>query len=354
MSLGSIMMDLRGLQLEPDERELLQHPLVGGIILFSRNFADVEQLQNLTREIHSLRNPPLLIAVDHEGGRVQRFRQGFCALPPCHSFGELYDQDHHLGLAAAEKAGWLMAVELLSVGVDFSFAPVLDVDRGISQVIGDRAFHSDPETVANLAKFYTRGMKRAGMAAIGKHFPGHGSVKEDSHHAVPVDKRRYEDVAMLDMIPFERLLKSHLQGIMPAHVIFSQVDDKPAGFSVPWLQGVLRQQLGFQGTIFSDDISMAGAEALGNYTQRAEAAITAGCDMVLICNNQDAAIKVLQTLEIESTPASQVRLIRMHGRKQKMTLSELHNDTEWLRVSEEIMSLEKTPELGFGDDEIHT
>jgi beta-N-acetylhexosaminidase len=348
------MLDLRGPELEPDERELLRHPLVGGIILFSRNYVDLEQLANLTREIHALRNPPLLIAVDHEGGRVQRFRQGFCALPACRCFGELYDQDKTAGLVMAEKAGWLMAMELLCVGVDFSFAPVLDVDRGISRVIGDRAFHSDPETVANLARSYIRGMKKAGMAAIGKHFPGHGSVKEDSHHAIPVDKRRYEDVAMLDMVPFERLAKSHLQGIMPAHVIFPQVDDRPAGFSVAWIEDILRQQLGFQGTIFSDDISMAGAEALGNYTRRAEAAITAGCDMVLICNNQEAAIKVLQTLEIESNPASQLRLVRMHGRKQSMTLPELHKDEQWQTTSEEIMSLEKAPELGFGDDEIQT
>jgi beta-N-acetylhexosaminidase len=354
LSLGPIMMDLRGLELEDDERKLLQDPLVGGIILFSRNFSDLDQLQNLTREIHALRKPPLLIAVDHEGGRVQRFRQGFCSLPACRAYGEIYDIDNKRGLELVEKAGWLMAIELLCVGVDFSFAPVLDVDRGISQVIGDRAFHHDPEAVANLAKYYIRGMKRAGMAAIGKHFPGHGSVVEDSHHAVPVDKRRYEDVAMLDMIPFERLAKQHLQGLMPAHVIFPQVDKKPAGFSKRWLQNVLRQQLGFQGAIFSDDISMTGAEALGNYTERAEAAITAGCDMVLVCNNQQAAISVLQTLKVENDPASQLRLIRMHGRKQKLTLTELHNDPEWMMVSEEIMSLDKAPELEFGDDEIQS
>lgn len=348
------MMDLRGPELEQDERELLRHPLVGGIILFSRNFADAGQLQNLTREIHALRTPPLLIAVDHEGGRVQRFRQGFCGLPPCRYYGNLYDRNKKAGLDAAEKAGWLMAVELLSVGVDFSFTPVLDIDRGISQVIGDRAFHSEPETVADLAKRYTLGMKKAGMAAIGKHFPGHGSVREDSHHAVPVDKRRYEDVAMLDMLPFERLVMTHLQGIMPAHVIFPSVDDKPAGFSKRWLQGILRQQLGFQGAIFSDDISMAGAEALGSYTERAFAAIAAGCDMVLVCNNREAAIKVLSTLKSAVNPASQVRLIRMHGRKQEMSLTELHNDRQWQLASTAILSLEQAPELGFGDDQIQT
>ncbi len=354
MSLGPIMMDLRGQALQQDERELLQHPLVGGIILFSRNYADPEQLENLTREVHSLRNPALLIAVDHEGGRVQRFRQGFCGLPPCRSLGELYEQDTRIGLAAAEKAGWLMAVELLSVGVDFSFAPVLDIDRGISSVIGDRAFHHDPDSIANLAKHYTRGMKNAGMAAIGKHFPGHGSVEEDSHHSVPVDKRPYEDIAMLDMVPFERMVKTHLQGIMPAHVIYPEVDEKPAGFSERWLQEILRQQLGFQGTIFSDDISMAGAEILGTYTERAHAALAAGCDMVLICNNQEAAIDVLDTLKFDNNPASQVRLIRMHGQKQKLTLDELQKKIEWQEISKEILSLEKAPELGFGDDEIRS
>ena len=350
MSLGPIMLDLRGLQLEQDERDLLRHPLLGGVILFSRNYVDVEQLQNLTEEIHALRNPALLIAVDHEGGRVQRFRQGFSALPPCSCYGEMYDQDKQLGQASAEKAGWLMAVELLSIGVDLSFAPVLDINVGLSQVVGDRAFHHQPEAVAELAKYFCRGMKKAGMAAIGKHFPGHGSVKEDSHHTVPVDGRRFQDVAMLDMLPFERLISTHLQGIMPAHVIFSDIDDKPAGFSPYWLKEVLRQQLGFQGTIFSDDISMKGAAFLGSYTERAQAAIVAGCDMVLVCNNQQAAIKVLDTLDRDISPASQVRLIRMHGRKQKLTLKELQNDLHWQAVSKEIMSLEKAPELGFGDD----
>ncbi len=350
MSLGPIMLDLRGPQLEQDERELLLHPLIGGIILFSRNYTDVEQLQNLTSEIHALRNPELLIAVDQEGGRVQRFHQGFSALPACRCYGELYDQDRRSGLARAEKAGWLMAIELLSAGIDLSFAPVLDIDTGLSQVIGDRAFHRQPEVVAELAKYFCRGMKRAGMAAIGKHFPGHGSVKEDSHHAVPVDERRFQDIAMLDMLPFERLGRKHLQGIMPAHVIFSNVDDKPAGFSQYWLKEILRQQLGFQGTIFSDDLSMKGAAFLGSYTERAHAAIIAGCDMVLVCNNQQAAIKVLDTLAHSISPASQVRLIRMHGQRQKLSLNGLQNDQEWQTISKEILALEKAPELGFGDD----
>jgi len=350
LSLGPIMLDLRGLQLEQDERELLQHPLVGGVILFSRNYADIEQLQMLCADIHKLRHPSLVIAVDHEGGRVQRFHKDFSRLPPCYCYGELYDKDRQLGLHSAEQAGWLMSVELLSVGVDLSFAPVLDIDLGLSQVIGNRAFHYEAKAVTNLAKAFCRGMKKAGMAAVGKHFPGHGGVKEDSHHAVPVDGRRFEDLAMLDMLPFERLLNTHLQGIMPAHVIFSEFDSRPAGFSNKWLQQILRQQLGFQGCIFSDDISMVGAEVLGSYSERAHAAIDAGCDMILVCNNQSAAIDVIESLQREPNPASQLRLIRMQGRKQKMSLQQLHLDANWQKTKNEVVALEISPELGFGDD----
>ena len=350
MSLGPIMLDLRGPQLEQDERELLRHPLVGGVILFSRNYSDLEQLQELTAEIHSVRNPALLIAVDHEGGRVQRFRQGFTALPACACYGELYDNNSSEAEDYAENAGWLSAMELLSVGVDLSFAPVLDLDIGISEVIGNRAFHRDPEIISHLAMHFCRGLKKAGMAAVGKHFPGHGSVSADSHHAIPVDQRDYQQVAMLDMVPFQRLLTSHLQGIMPAHVVYPAVDERPAGFSSYWLKQILREQLGFQGTIFSDDISMAGAEAIGSYTERADAAIVAGCDMVLVCNNQPAAIKVLETMKANVSPASQVRLIRMHGRRYDYGLSELKKQTDWQRISSRLAALEANPELGLADD----
>ncbi|NKB38838.1 MAG: beta-N-acetylhexosaminidase [Gammaproteobacteria bacterium] len=352
MSLGPIMLDLRGLQLEPDERELLRHPLVGGVILFSRNYSDIDQLRKLTGDIHQLRNPALLIAVDHEGGRVQRFHQGFTRLPACACYGQLYEKDRNLARDQAENAGWLSAVELLSVGIDLSFAPVLDINPGVSEVIGNRAFHSEPEIVAELAMYFCRGMKKAGMEAVGKHFPGHGSVGADSHHAVPIDRRRFQEIAMRDMVPFQRLLTSHLQGIMPAHVIYPDVDEKPAGFSGQWLEQVLRRQLGFQGTIFSDDISMKGAEVLGSYTERACAAIAAGCDMVLVCNNQEAAIKVLETLQAEISPASQVRLIRMHGRRLDSGIEELQKQTDWQLISRQLTSLEKSPELGLADDGI--
>ena len=347
MSLGPVMLDLEGPELRPVEREMLKHPLVGGVILFTRNYVNTEQLASLVREIHEVRQPSLLIAVDHEGGRVQRFRDGFTRLPPCSCYGEIYNNESLEGKAVAESAGWLMAMELLCVGIDFSFAPVLDVDIGLSQVIGDRAFHMRPEAVIELAGSFCQGMRRAGMVAIGKHFPGHGGVKEDSHHAVPVDNRRFQEIVNKDMLPFERLVNSHLQGIMPAHVIYSDVDEKPAGFSKHWLSTILRGQLGFQGTIFSDDISMAGAEVMGSYEDRARAALDAGCDMVLVCNNQEAAARVLQSLPHEPNPASQLRLIRMHGQHPGYGLAELQQQPEWENISTQVKKLDLAPELGL-------
>lgn len=352
MSLGPVMLDLRGPDLAPDEIELLRHPLVGGVILFSRNYTGLDELVELTSRIHALRTPPLLIAVDHEGGRVQRFREGFTRLPPAARFGQLYERDRKSAFEHAEQAGWLMAAELLAVGVDFSFAPVLDVDTGRSKVIGDRAFHHDPDALSALAKAYCKGMKAAGMAAVGKHFPGHGHVREDSHEEIPVDKRSLEDLLMLDIIPFERLAGSGIAGMMPAHVIYPQVDSKPAGFSRIWLDGILRQRLGFQGAIFSDDIVMAGAATAGGYPDRARAALQAGCDMVLVCNNQTAAIEVIQNLEWEPHPLTQVRLMRMRAAQHDLTRESLHKDTHWRECSVRISALENAPELDLGDDEI--
>ena len=353
MSLGSIMIDLRGATLNDDEKELLLHPLVGGIIFFSRNYESPDQIAALAKEIHDLREPRLLIAVDHEGGRIQRFQDGFTRLPALRLIGERYDLDKQAGLMLADKAGWLMAIELRAVDIDFSFAPVLDIYKRVSEVIGDRSFHRDPECVAELSKAYMRGMRRAGMVAVGKHFPGHGTVKEDSHHATPFDRRRFEDIQIDDMVSFERLIHVGLAGIMPAHVIYPDVDDKPAGFSSIWLRNILRQQLEFQGVIFSDDISMAGAEVVGDYVDRAHCALEAGCDMVLVCNNQPAAIEVLDNLRADPNPASQSRLIRMHG-KQEHNFTELKNDEEWVAVSDEISRIIIEPELGLGDDEIQT
>lgn len=345
------MLDLKGSTLAEEERDILSHPLVGGIILFSRNYESVPQITELVKDIHDLREPRLLVAVDHEGGRIQRFREGFTKLPACELIGKNYVNDNRRGIELAEKAGWLMATELRAVDVDFSFAPVLDVHKGISNVIGDRSFHRDPEVVAILAKAYMQGMKSGGMSAVGKHFPGHGSVVEDSHLAIPVDKRRYEDIQLDDLIPFERMIHAGLPAIMPAHVIYPAVDDKPAGFSSVWLKEILREQLGFQGTIFSDDISMAGAEIAGDYIGRTDSAIRAGCDMVLVCNNQDAAVSILENFEYNPNPASQVRLIRMHG-KNKLTPDMMKKDTQWQTICREITELDITPELDLGDDAI--
>lgn len=341
------MCDLRGYEIEADEREMLCHPQVGGIILFTRNFESVEQLIALTKSIHELRQPRLLIAVDHEGGRVQRFREGFSRLPACSLFSQCGSIKQAESLA--QQAGWLMAAELLAVGVDLSFAPVLDVGGTISQVIGDRAFDKDPENVARIARAYMKGMKEAGMVAVGKHFPGHGSVVEDSHVAIPYDERSFADIEMHDLIPFERMIHAGLPALMPAHVIYSKVDKNPAGFSEFWLKKVLRQDLEFQGTIFSDDISMAGAEIIGGYPERAEAALNAGCDMVLACNNQEGAMQILDQSNIPDSVELQSRLIRMHGHFGN-SLQELKQTEIWKKRSDVITNIEKEPELDLGDD----
>jgi len=329
MSLGPVMLDLLGPTLQPEERELLAHPLVGGVILFTRNFSDPEQLHALVADIHGVRSPRLLVAVDHEGGRVQRFREGFTRLPAIGCLGGLYAQDHERARRAASTLGWLMAAELRTYDVDFSFAPVLDLNRGISEIIGDRAFHQDPKVVADLAHAYTDGMGEAGMAATGKHFPGHGGVAADSHTAIPVDHREYADIYGQDVLPFARMIRHGLAGIMPAHVIYERVDPRAAGFSPFWLREVLRERLRFQGVIFSDDLDMAGAAAAGDdYAERARAALDAGCDMVLVCNNRKAAVEVLDGLGPHDDPVAHMRLARMHGRH-PITGSELRGDPRW-------------------------
>ncbi len=328
MSLGPVMVDLQGLELQPDEREMLQHPAVGGVILFSRNYESPEQVRALNEQVHAVRQPPLMIAVDQEGGRVQRFRDGFFRLPPVGRLGMLYNEDRSRGLKTACEAGWLMASEILSVGVDLSFAPVLDLDRGVSAVIGDRAFHRKPEAVTELALAYQRGMHEAGMASVGKHFPGHGAVAADSHHDLPEDTRHYADLEMEDMIPFQRLSVNGMNGVMVAHVLYSQIDSQPAGFSSYWLRGVLRRTIGFQGVIFSDDLSMGGAEWAGDYVQRAQLALEAGCDMVLVCNQPERAAEVVESLADYHDPAAQLRLVRMHGKAFPEPRT-LHESSRW-------------------------
>ncbi len=332
MSMGPVMLDLRGTELLPEEREILLHPAVGGVILFSRNYQSPEQVRELCQRIHALRQPPLLIAVDQEGGRVQRLRDGFFRLPPLGRCGELYGQEKARALSLTREAGWLMASEVLSVGVDLSFAPVLDLDRGISAVIGDRAFHGDPAIVSELASAYQRGMHEAGMASVGKHFPGHGGVAADSHLSLPQDTRRFVDLELEDLVPFRRLVGNGLNGVMAAHVLYPLVDSQPAGFSQVWLQRVLRQGLGFQGAIFSDDLSMGGAQWAGDYAQRARAALEAGCDMVLVCNQPDRAAEVVEALAAYHDPAAQLRLARMHGKAFPAPES-LRRDERWLNAT---------------------
>lgn len=312
---GRLMVSLEGLSLEAAETELLARPSVGGVILFARNYRDREQLRALTASIRSVQ-PQLLIAVDQEGGRVQRFREAFLRLPPLASLGQRLLRDREQSLHYAFLCGWAMAVELVEVGIDFSFAPVLDVFTTTSRVIGDRALSDDPAALSALAEYYVTGMNAAGMAATGKHFPGHGSVDADSHVELPVDDRALAQIEALDLLPFAALADK-LAGIMPAHVVYPQVDDRCAGFSERWLQEILRQRLGFDGVIFSDDLTMDAAHSVGSVERRAELALGAGCDMVLVCNDSAASLRVADFLEANNSstsPESSRRLARMGAR----------------------------------------
>ncbi|WP_334107447.1 beta-N-acetylhexosaminidase [Methylobacillus sp.] len=332
MTLGPVMLDVVGTELTPDDIRRIRHPRVGGVILFARNFESPTQLKALTDSIHAVRQPPLLIAVDHEGGRVQRFREGFTRIPPMREFGKIWDEHPRKARQLAEEAGWIIAAELRAHGVDFSFTPVLDMDYGESQVIGDRAFHGNVQAINELAFSLLQGLHRGGMAAVGKHFPGHGYVAADSHVAIPVDEREFDQIAQSDMQTFRQLIDDGIQAIMPAHVIYPKVDDKPAGFSERWLQKVLRQRLGFNGVIFSDDLSMEGAGVAGDVTQRALAALNAGCDMVLLCNQPEKADELLANLKWEIPAQSLARLARMHGRRHPSNMVALREDPEFMHA----------------------
>jgi beta-N-acetylhexosaminidase len=290
---GPVMLGVAGLALTPEDRERLAHPLVGGVILFARNYASPAQLAALTAEIRALRTPALLIAVDHEGGRVQRFREGFTAIPPMRALGELWDRDVAAAAREATRLGWTIASELRAHGIDFSFTPVLDLDYGASTVIGDRAFHRNPNAAAHLAAALHDGLRAVGMPAVGKHFPGHGFVEADSHVAVPVDDRPLDRLIADDLVPFAAMVGQGLEGVMPAHVVYPAIDAQPAGFSAKWLQEILRGRLRFDGLIFSDDLEMAGAHGAGDIVARAVAARAAGCDTVLVCNDFAAAERLL-------------------------------------------------------------
>jgi beta-N-acetylhexosaminidase len=336
------MVDLAGFELADQERDMLHHPQVGGVILFTRNFASMNQISQLVNAIHAVRDPQLLVAVDQEGGQVQRFREGFMRIPPAQRFGAHYDQNPKQAQALAETAGWIIAVELRAIAVDFSFTPVLDLSHGISGVIGDRAYHRSPEVVADLAHHVMLGMRRAGMQAVAKHFPGHGAVREDSHEQLPIDGRRVVDIMSDDLLPFERMIHYGLSGIMPAHVIYTQADSQPAGYSSFWLKTVLRKQLGFQGAIFSDDLNMAAAHGVGSCAERAKAALEAGCDMVLICNDPTGANNALEALEGYDNPASQLRLARFHGHR-RLNYTDLRMSQEWQSAVRTIQSFSDNP-----------
>ncbi|QPG60408.2 beta-N-acetylhexosaminidase [Shewanella eurypsychrophilus] len=305
-----LMLDLSSTQATEAELTQLKHPMVGGLILFSRNFIDRAQLVSLIKSIRAVRSD-LIIAVDHEGGRVQRFREGFTRIPAmgdilAHANGDIAKAQN-----CAVELGYLMAIELLACDIDLSFAPVLDLNR-VSRVIGTRAFGSDPEIVIPLADSFIQGMNQAGMAAVGKHFPGHGSVETDSHLAQAIDDRNESEIRELDMVPFKALIEQgKLQGVMPAHVIYPKVDPNPAGFSSYWLKQVLRSELNFQGVIFSDDLGMEGAGVVGGYKQRAKAALDAGCDMILVCNDPQGATEVLNELEWpDEAPDKSAKLLK--------------------------------------------
>ena len=343
MSLGPLMVDIAGTELTPDDVQVLSHPLVGSVILFSRNYRDVAQVSSLTAAIRAVRTPSLLVAVDHEGGRVQRFREGFTRLPPARSLGRRYDEDRREGLSLAQAAGWLMASELRAVGVDFSFAPCVDLDYGVSEIIGDRAFHRDPDAVAALAVAYLSGMRVAGMAATAKHFPGHGAVIADSHVALPIDRRNFVDLEP-DIRPYRLLIQNHVAGIMGAHVVFPAVDPLPASLSQRWISGVLRGELGFHGCVFADDLTMAGAAAFGGVIERAELAFAAGCDVLPICNDRQAVKSVLNHFGPDmGSPASQARVVRMRARGEAPV--NLGADRQWQQTVMMIANLTATPPL---------
>jgi beta-N-acetylhexosaminidase len=312
MTLGCLMVDVAGRSLLPEDREVLEHPLVGGVILFTRNYDNPAQLAALVAEIRALRTPPLLVGVDHEGGRVQRFRADFTPVPAMHRIGREYDLDHARGRELARETGWLIGAELRALGIDLAFAPVVDLEYGVSEVIGDRAFHAKAEAVAVLAGALMAGLREAGMGATAKHFPGHGAVAADSHVALPVDRRELADLEP-DLTPYRRLIANGLPSVMMAHVVFPAIDALPASLSRRWVSDILRGELDFRGAVLTDDLSMAGAAAFGGIVARARLALAAGCDLLLVCNARPAVHELLAGLDARPEPVSALRVARLRG-----------------------------------------
>ncbi len=333
LPIGPIMIDIAGTTLSQYDQEKIAHPNTGAIILFARNYEAPEQLTELNQQIKAARKGPVLIAVDQEGGRVQRFQNGFTRLPPAAAYAKQTE--------LTVDAGWLMAAELLSFGVDFSFAPVLDIDCGVSDIIGNRSFSQDTEQACQLTSSYSKGMRSAGMAAIGKHFPGHGAVALDSHLALPVDERDFDSIYSKDILPFKQLINEGLEGIMPAHVVYPAIDELPAGFSAIWIGEILRKQLGFNGAVFSDDLSMEGAASVGDFSERAKLARTAGCDMILVCNNETAAEQVLDVTPVASNTLREQRLLAMLGQT-SFTQQELKKSLKWQTISQQLAELSES------------
>lgn len=334
MAIGPLMLDLEGLEITAVEKDMLQNPLLGGIIFFSRNYASPQQIAELSQAVRETAGQNVLIAVDHEGGRVQRFREGFTAVPP---MATILGKSKNLEEAkhSAYRWGSLIAIEVQAVGIDFSFAPVLDLGNEISRVIGDRAFSTKVDDVIELGREFIKGMNDFGMAATAKHFPGHGSVEADSHVDIPVDDRPREQIISQDMRVFAELA-DHYQAVMPAHVIYPSVDKQPAGFSELWLQDILRNQLNFDGVIFSDDLSMKGAEVVGGYYERAKAAVSAGCDMVLVCNHPKEGLELMEAFDFETDPKSSIRLAKMKGQSLNYSLTQVRQNDNWLQLQNDL------------------
>lgn len=344
MALGNVMLDIEGTELAPADRRLLADPNVGGFILFSRNYESPAQVAALVEEVRALRSPPLLIAVDHEGGRVQRFREGFTAIPPMRSIGLHHRRDPEEALALAETTGWLVGRELGAVGIDLSFSPCVDLDWGVNPAIGDRAFHRQPSVVIDLAARYCRGLARAGMAAVAKHFPGHGAVVADSHESLPVDRR--EPAELIDDIePFHALIRRRLTaGVMLSHVLYPEIDSLPPSLSAAWVQQELRGRLGFDGAVITDDMSMKATASFGSMAERTRMALDAGADMVCICNDRPAAAESVASLAGYSNPPSLVRLARLHGRAGG-DYARLVDDPEWQSAVERLARWSERPPL---------
>lgn len=338
------MLDIDGLSLTPAERDLLREPAVGGVILFARNYESPDQVADLVADIRALRSPPLLVAVDYEGGRVQRFHEGFTTIPAMRRIGHEYDEDPDTAVKLARNTGWLIGSELRASGIDLCFAPCVDLDWGVSEVIGDRAFHSSPDVVGELAAEFSRGLRSAGMAAVAKHFPGHGAVVADSHEKLPVDRREYGDV-LDDMRPYDKLITNGLAaGVMVAHIIFHEMDEMPASLSPFWIERELRRRLGFGGAVFTDDLSMKATSAYGSMRQRAKRALGAGCDMVIVCNDRSASESVVTAFADYSDPLSLVRLARLHGTGQVLRET-LRASEQWQVATAELAEWSERPAL---------